>query len=106
MLMFSALAFIVLIIYKIYPTPIKSINLDTDWFYRRLAPAVIGVLGRWIDAFDRMVRVEALSVLRDVITSIERQYGARSSLSGTVQVGTMVLIVAGVLLLFLLVSLF
>ncbi len=106
MLMFSALAFIILTIYKIYPTPIKSINLDTDWFYRRLAPAVIRVLGRWIGEIDRMLRVETLSVLRDIIASVERQYGARSNMSGTLQVGTMVLIVAGVLLLFLLASFF
>ncbi len=105
MLMFSALAFIVLMVYKIYPSVLKSTNLDTDWVYRRLAPCLIGVLGRWIGSFDRMVREETLSVLRDVIASIERQYGARSSLSGTLQAGTMALIVAGILLLFLLVSL-
>jgi multicomponent Na+:H+ antiporter subunit D len=35
LLAFSALAFIVLQILKLYPEEIRSINLDADWFYRK-----------------------------------------------------------------------
>ena len=36
LLMFSALAFAVLMRTGIYPPELKSTNLDTDWFYRKL----------------------------------------------------------------------
>ncbi len=40
-LFFSALAFTVLVRAGIYPPELRSVNLDTDWFYRRAAPALI-----------------------------------------------------------------
>lgn len=42
LLMFSALAFTVMMRTGIYPPELRSINLDTDWFYRRAAPALAG----------------------------------------------------------------
>jgi multicomponent Na+:H+ antiporter subunit D len=44
LLAFSALAFAVLMRTGIYPAERRLVNLDTDWFYRRLAPGAIGVL--------------------------------------------------------------
>lgn len=41
LLMFSALAFTVLMRTGIYPPELRSINLDTDWFYRRPIPAAL-----------------------------------------------------------------
>ncbi len=41
LLMFSALAFAVLIRYRIYPPELKSTNLDFDWLYRKGIPALI-----------------------------------------------------------------
>ncbi len=35
LLFFSALAFVVLMLLKIYPPELKSTNLDVDWFYRK-----------------------------------------------------------------------
>ena len=103
---YAGLVFGLAAYFKMLPKVEDRIYLDTDWFYRRLAPCVIGIIGRWIGSLDRMIRGETLSLLRDVMASIERQYGARSNLSGTMQVGTMALIVAGILLLFLLASFF
>jgi len=40
LLFFSALAFAVLMRTGIYPPELPSVNLDSDWFYRRLAPVV------------------------------------------------------------------
>ncbi len=60
LLMFSALAFAVLMRFGIYPPELKSVNLDTDWFYRRLAPKV--VRGTWDGVTmlqERFVRVVA-----------------------------------------------
>ncbi|UUX50027.1 Na(+)/H(+) antiporter subunit D [Nisaea acidiphila] len=49
LLMFSALAFTVLMLTRIYPPELKSTNLDFDWVYRRLLPRQLLALGRAID---------------------------------------------------------
>ena len=41
LLLFSALAFLVLVVTGIYPPALRSINLDTDWVYRRFIPRII-----------------------------------------------------------------
>jgi multicomponent Na+:H+ antiporter subunit D len=38
LLMFGALAFCLLILSGYYPAEMRAINLDTDWFYRRISP--------------------------------------------------------------------
>jgi multicomponent Na+:H+ antiporter subunit D len=40
LLIFAMLAFVLLIRMKLYPPEIPSVVLNSDWFYRRLAPAV------------------------------------------------------------------
>ncbi|MBO6950143.1 MAG: Na(+)/H(+) antiporter subunit D [Rhodospirillales bacterium] len=105
LLMFSALAFTVLMLYKIYPPELKSTNLDTDWIYRKLLPCVLGWLGKVIRKTDRMIREEALSVLGDLTAMIERQHGDGAPISKTMQAGTMALIVLSILFLFLIVTL-
>ncbi len=44
LLMFSALAFAVLTRTGLYPPELRSTNLDFDWFYRKAAPAFIGMV--------------------------------------------------------------
>ncbi len=44
LLMFSALAFAVLIRYRIYPLQLRSTNLDFDWIYRKALPGLIARL--------------------------------------------------------------
>ena len=46
LLIFSALAFTVLNLLKIYPPEIRSVVLDFDWSYRRALPALIGAVER------------------------------------------------------------
>ena len=46
LLFFSALAFTVLKLTAIYPPEMPSINLDTDWFYRKPLPAAVAGLYR------------------------------------------------------------
>jgi multicomponent Na+:H+ antiporter subunit D len=53
LLVFSALAFAVLMRTGIYPPELRAINLDFDWFYRRLAPR----LAHW--AFDVHAHIRA-----------------------------------------------
>ncbi len=44
LLMWSALAFTVLMRTGIYPREIRSVNLDSDWTYRKAFPAMIGAI--------------------------------------------------------------
>lgn len=101
LLLFSALAFTVLMLYRIYPPELKSTNLDSDWIYRKFLPSVMQFSGKWIGRFDRGVRSESLKVLGDIIALIEGQHGTKSMLSRTMHAGTMALIVISVLLVFL-----
>lgn len=103
LLMFSALAFTVLMIYKIYPPELKSTILDTDWIYRKFLPCVLGYVGRVIGKLDRTIRSEFLTILGELIAMLERQGGNKSPISQTMQAGTMALIVISILFLFLIV---
>jgi len=50
LLMFSALAFTVMMRTGIYPPELKSTNLDTDWFYRRFGNYALmlgATVARW-----------------------------------------------------------
>lgn len=51
-LMFGALAFALLMLSGIYPAEIRSINLDTDWFYRKAARGVYRVCDRFFNALN------------------------------------------------------
>ncbi len=103
LLMFALLAFIVLIRKGWYPAETPSLNLDTDWIYRRFLPCVIGCIGGMIGKVDRLIRLESLTILGDLVAMVERQHGIKSTMSKTMQTGIMALIVLSVLLMFVLV---
>ena len=46
LLFFSALAFTFLKLSGLYPPELRSVNIDVDWSYRRLLPAVVRVIVR------------------------------------------------------------
>lgn len=103
LLMFSALAFTVLMLYRIYPPELNSTNLDSEWIYRRLLPRIMNRLGGWIHRADQAIRKECLVIIGDVIDMIERNHGPESAMSRTILAGSMALVVITVLLLFLVV---
>lgn len=103
LLMFALLAFIVLIRKGWYPAEIPSLNLDTDWIYRRFLPCVFRGIGRVIGWADRTIRTESMTILNELIAMIERQHGNKSTLSRNMHAGTMALIVLSVLFLFVIV---
>ncbi|MCK9275476.1 MAG: Na(+)/H(+) antiporter subunit D [Syntrophales bacterium] len=43
LLMFGALAFVLLILSGYYPAELRAINLDVDWFYRKGAKAIVSL---------------------------------------------------------------
>ena len=91
LLTWSALAFSVLVRTGIYPPELRSVNLDFDWFYRRLLPAAATrvwtvALSGW-EAFNLAMerRVEAL------IAGLSRHHGPHGLLAATWPSGSMVL---------------
>jgi multicomponent Na+:H+ antiporter subunit D len=94
LLMFSALAFSVLMRHGLYPPELKSTNLDSDWFYRRVLP---GIYGFFRDAvshvhFRTLARTQVR--LNRFIAAVYRHHGPQGALARTWPVGSTVLWVA------------
>jgi multicomponent Na+:H+ antiporter subunit D len=94
LLAFVALAFSILLRRRIYPQDLRSINLDSDWIYRRLLPAFVDVYRDGL----RMMRFRALARaqvrLNRFIAAVYRHHGPQGVLARTWPVGSTVLWVA------------
>lgn len=94
LLLFAALAFVVLKRTGMYPAEQASINLDTDWLYRRAAPRVI----RRIVAASRRVWQAFLrtgsELGRTLMRLVLNHYGPEGTLARAWPTGSMVLWVA------------
>ena len=104
LLLFSALAFAVLMRTGLYPPELRSTNLDFDWFYRR----PIGMLSRAVSDHTARAHGNALADLQvglgQVIAQIFRVHGPQGVLARTWPTGSMVLwaavLLGGVLLIY------
>ncbi len=75
LLLFAILAFVLLVRLGFYPPEIKSTNLDTDWFYRKAAPGLIGWVGRRVDGARAFLFGRAQRQVGRVITRLDRFHG-------------------------------
>ncbi len=94
LLLFSAMAFALLVRTGLYPPEMPSVNLDFDWVYRRLAPRALGAVRRSLAAADTGIRAVAMSRLRRVIDGLFHAHGPHGVLARTWPTGSMVLWVA------------
>ncbi len=99
LLLFSGLAFFVMLPY-LKRTP--TITLDTDWFWRKLGPAVAAVGARAIGGFQRGFGAAWSAAVSRVLASAERHHGPDSRLARTWPTASMALSVVVVLLGYLL----
>ena len=108
LLLWSALAFTVLNLWGIYPPELRSVNLDTDWFYRRpfmrsptdnMSPVgrVVARLGEIRRGVDKNVG----SLLRRGATLVRTVAGSRGISQKTASIGGMAVWVAILLTLYL-----
>ncbi len=101
LLMFSALAFAVLIRTGLYPRQLRSVNLDIDWIYRRGVPAA----GRLLAGAAAPLRgVLAILGARTAFGFLDRLFrfaGPQSRLERTWQTAGMVGLIAIVMALYL-----
>lgn len=93
LLLFSALAFVFLVKIGRYPPEIPSLNIDSDWVYRRGLPMI---WSRICTVFVRQ-RTEVLKKMKDVVNSVtpglERITGANGPVARTWRSGNSILFV-------------
>jgi multicomponent Na+:H+ antiporter subunit D len=94
LLMFSALAFTVLIRTGLYPPEMRSVNLDWDWTYRRILPLTIDRGRAWGEALSNRIYQTASISARAVVATLYRHHGPHGKLASTWPTGSMVLWVA------------
>jgi len=88
LLMFSALAFTVLMWTRIYPPELRSVNLDTDWVYRRLLPRILnGLITGISTAYYSMARAAGIRAEKAIRTSFHFT-GPHSALARTWEIGS------------------
>lgn len=94
LLFFSALAFTVLMKTGIYPPELKSVNLDTDWSYRRVLPTIL----RWLSGIVAVLWAANAAFWHrrwiNVIAGLYRSHGPEGRMSQVWPTGAMVLWIA------------
>ncbi|HAD24985.1 MAG TPA: Na(+)/H(+) antiporter subunit D [Alphaproteobacteria bacterium] len=94
LLFFAALAITILMRTGLYPSEVRSVNLDSDWIYRRFFPAIIGHVDRVVRRlFHSAVDVRRRRVAR-LIDTVYRHHGPQGVLARTWPTGSTVLWVA------------
>ena len=89
LLLFSALAFTVLKLTAIYPPELASVNLDSDWVYRRPLPtAVAWVYGTGVQLRAAAVRF-TLGQLNQVLSLVQKQCGPHGPVGRSLSTGGM-----------------
>ena len=94
LLLFAALAFVVLMRTGLYAREQRAINLDVDWVYRRLAPRLVTFAMQWLVAINAVLNRALHHLGHMVIRTVWRHYGPEGTLARTWPTGSMVLWVA------------
>ena len=97
LLAFSALAFTWLKLAKIYPPELRSVNLDAEWFYRRLFPRSIQHLENSVQPLLCRIQQQGKKWRLLAINSLRLHHGEKGILARTWPTGSMVLWVAIIL---------
>ena len=98
LLMFSALAFAVLMVFKIYPPELRSTNIDFDWIYRKGLSSLIKSLGKSINSTESLLSSAASKSLRDLMTFVHFHLASLSKNAQTSMVGNALIWVLALLL--------
>ena len=104
LLMFSALAFTVLMRTGIYPPELKSVNLDTDVVYRRFLPRMITRLRNIISSFWMFGTWFAKAKANKLVKTLHNSHGPEGRMARVWPNGAMVLWIAIILTATLLVN--
>ena len=91
LLFFSALAFVWLNKQGLYPPELHSVNIDTEWLYRKLLPATGRVSFSILQSFNRAVVRIALQVWQKFQTTFRARRLSKYHLAESWPTGSMVL---------------
>jgi multicomponent Na+:H+ antiporter subunit D len=83
LLMFSALAFSVLMRTGIYPPELRAVNLDFDWSYRMLGVTVVRRVSESISVFMGVLGRGRSSALRGIVAVVRRLHSPGALLART-----------------------
>ena len=89
LLMFSALAFTVLMRTGLYPPELKSVNLDFDWIYRRLGKSVLESLLSFGQQIGSESTATLSRTLKAFLTRLYRHHGPQGVLARSWPTGSM-----------------
>ena len=88
LLFFSALAFVFLNLVGLYPPELRSVNIDSDWLYRRLLPRSARVIDGAAGAIARRLREQLLRGTDRLMFLIAHQHRPGGVLARTWPTGT------------------
>jgi multicomponent Na+:H+ antiporter subunit D len=89
LLFLSALAFTLLVRTGMYPPELRSVNLDFDWFYRKLGRSAAEAIGHAATvAWDGLVQ-DTTRAARAAVRQVERYHGPEGVLARTWPTGSM-----------------
>jgi len=94
LLALSALAFTWLKLAGIYPPELKSVHLDVDWLYRRVAPQAIRTALARLAPIDRSLREKGMALVAAGLRGLARHHGSYGVLARSWPTGSMVIWVA------------
>lgn len=106
LLFFSALAFAVLMKTGIYPPELKSVNLDTDWTYRKALPKVLAYCAWVVASVWNGLLTFGLNRFHGITAGLYKSYGPEGRIARVWPTGSMVLWIAALLAAALLVNFF
>ncbi|WDQ16002.1 Na(+)/H(+) antiporter subunit D [Rhodopirellula sp. P2] len=89
LLLFAALAFVALMKSGLYPAEQRAVNLDTDWFYRRLIPKATRGGQVAIELVDQTFRHDFLLTLRSGLRIVQRSFNVNGLIGRTWSTSTM-----------------
>jgi len=94
LLLFAGLAFVTLMKTGLYPPEIPSLNVDFDWFYRRLLPGVATRGWNFALRVWEAINTEVARHVKTLIVALFRHHGPHGMLARTWPTASMVLWVA------------
>ena len=93
LLFFAALAFVVLKRTGLYPSALPSLNLDTDWVYRRLLPGIVRAAARAGGSAGSSILDGGKTLVSAAVSGCRQTHGPQGILGRSWTTGTSVLIV-------------
>jgi len=103
LLFFSAMAFVWLNLKGLYPPELPSINIDAEWLYRKLLPASARTFLTAFVPIDQHIRAGFMKKFDRTMDEVFRHHGPHGVLARTWAIGSTVLWVALLLVLYLIV---